>query len=53
MAKIVATVAHWNSMGHVVTQTRDRVFQTLNRAFQTPNRAFDSLLRLQKLGREF
>ena len=41
------TVADWDSMGRVVTQTHDRVFQTLGRAFQTLGRAFDLLLRLQ------
>ena len=34
------TVADWDSMGRVVTQTHDRVFQTLGRAF-------DLLLRIQ------
>ena len=36
----------WDSMGHVVTQTRGRAFQTIGRAF-------DFLLRLQKLCRVF
>ena len=29
------TVAYWDSMGRVVTQTRSRAFQTLDRVFQT------------------
>ena len=37
------TVSEWDSMGRVVTQTRDKTFQTLGRAF-------DFLLNLQKLG---
>ena len=40
---VSCTVADWDSMGCVVTQTRDKAFQTLARAF-------DFLLSLQKLG---
>ena len=44
------TVADWDSMGRVTTQTRGRAFQTLNRAFQTLGGAFTFLLSPQKLG---
>ena len=44
--QVVITVADWDSMARVVTQTRDRAFQKLGRAF-------DFLLSLQKLGGEF
>ena len=47
------TVADWDSMGRVVTQTRGRAFQTLDRVFQTLGGAFDFLLRLQKFGGVF
>ena len=40
------TVADWDSMGLVITQTRGRAFQTLGRAFIF-------LLNLQKLGLVF
>ena len=40
------TVADWDSMGRVITQTRGRAFQTLGRAFET-------IIENQKLGREF
>ena len=40
------TVADWDSMGRVVTQTRGWAFQTLGQAF-------GFLLRLQKLSRVF
>ena len=40
---LFSTVADWDSMGHIVAQTRGRAFQTFGRAF-------DLLLRLQKLG---
>ena len=40
------TVADWDSVSRVVTQTRGWAFQTLGRAF-------DFRLRLQKLGRAF
>ena len=40
------TVADWDNMGRVVTQTRGRAFQTLSRAFHF-------LLRLQNLSRVF
>ena len=47
------TVADWDSLSHVVSQTRGGVFEKLVRAFQTLSRAFDFLLRLQKLHRMF
>ena len=40
------TVANWDSMGRVITQTRGRAFQTLGRTFSF-------LLNPQKLGRMF
>ena len=40
------TVANRNSISHVITQTRSRVFQTLRRAFEV-------LRENQKLGLEF
>ena len=40
---LVFTVAGWDSMGRVITQTRGRVFQVLGRAFQTLSRAFSFL----------
>ena len=40
------TMADWDSMGLVITQTRDRAYQTLGRAFSF-------LLNPQKLGRVF
>ena len=40
------TVADWDSMGGVITQTRDRAFESLGRAFSI-------LLNPQKLGRVF
>ena len=49
----VSTMADWDSMGRVITQTRVRAFQTLGRAFQTTGRAFSFLLNPQKLGRVF
>ena len=39
-------MADWDSMGHVITQTRGQAFQTLGRAFSF-------LLNPQKLGRVF
>ena len=44
MEEIKFTMADWDSMDRVKTQTRDRAFQTLGRAF-------DFLLRFQKLDR--
>ena len=49
LSLLLKNVAEWNSMGHVVIETRDRVFQTLDRAFQT----FDFILRFQKFDRVF
>ena len=43
------TLAEWNSMGHVVIETHDRVFQTLGQVFQT----FDFILRFQKFDQVF
>ena len=43
---LFCTVADWDSMGLVITQTRGRAFQTLGRAFIY-------LLNLQKLGLVF
>ena len=43
---LLNTVADWDSMGHVITQTRGRAFQTLGRAFSF-------LLNPQKLDRVF
>ena len=48
--QVLLTVADWNSMDCVVTQTNGRAFSTLGRAFQTLGRAFDFFLSLQKLG---
>ena len=50
---VVTTVTDWDSMGHVITQTRGRAYQTLGEAFQTLRRAFSFLLNPQKLGRVF
>ena len=47
------TVADWDIMDRVTTQTRGRAFQTLDRAFQTLGGAFTFLLNPQKLGRVF
>ena len=48
-----STVADWDSMGCVITQTRGQTFQTLGRAFQTLARAFSFLLNPQTLDRVF
>ena len=48
---IIPTVADWDSMGCVITQTCSRAFQTLDQAFPTFGRAFSLLLNPQKLGR--
>ena len=47
------TVADWDSMNRVITQTRGRAFETLGRAFQTLGLASSFLLNPQKLGRVF
>ena len=51
--KQIYTVADWDNMGRVITQTRARTFQTLTRAFRTLGRAFGFLLNPQKLGQVF
>ena len=59
MHVVINTVADWDSIGRVTTQTRDRAFQTLGRVFQTLGRALDFLLSLllsvlkKALGRVF
>ena len=55
MHVVINTVADWDSIGRVTTQTRDRAFQTLGRVFQTLGRALDFLLSVLKkaLGRVF
>ena len=50
---LFSTVADWDSMDHVMTQTRSRAFQTLGWAFQTLGLAFSFLWNPQKLGRVF
>ena len=49
----IYTVADWDSMGRVITQTRARAFQTLAQAFRTLGQAFGFLLNPQKLGQVF
>ena len=38
-----ATLADWDTIGRVVTQTCGRAFKTLSRVFQTLRRAFQTL----------
>ena len=47
------TVADWDSMNRVITQTHGRAFETHGRAFQTLGLASSFLLNPQKLGRVF
>ena len=49
----LVTVADWDSMSHVITQTRSQTFKTLGRVFQKLGQAVDFLLSLPKLGRVF